>query len=601
MNHRQQGVDILQKGIRLTEQDRFDESIVEFEKITDTVDDVCNALIQRGRAHWEMKRWGESIRDFELAHRMAPDNADLKWTLCLIYLQLNQFEKGWKNFEDRWESKKFDSPRLKTRVPKWTRTSTAKDILVWSEQGVGDQILYSSLLPEVRQYVTDLTVMVDARLIPLYKRSMPSISFVPQNTRVSEIDAQIALGSLGAEFIKAMDDIPQVAARNYLKPDPDRLKSVWNSLNKQKGEIIIGLSWRSGAPRIGNHKSIPIEDIISTFGNLGVRFVSLQYNLTHEEKEAFGDFPIEFLDIDMTHDFDGQAAVIKCCDYVISCSNATAHLAGAVGAKVFLLDANKLWFWNNRRGRQNLWYPNTMVYPRDNVIAPWQLQLDQVKKDLVTEINDIEFPVVLFHVGDDVTQPARLIASIRRYMPTAKVIVCSDNKTPDMDCDIRFDHYVDRNHIMTERLRAFAELNLNEPALYVDSDMAFLQSVYPEDVLGDDEVVICRRSFNRDATFNVEQRGLEFPEYQGMTLDEVYPYLACFTVTRSNQYWKELISIAESLDTKFHVWYGDQEAIRMYAERYPVKAVEERHYACLPEQASQVNRPKILHYKGGRK
>jgi len=207
----------------------------------------------------------------------------------------------------------------------------------------------------------------------------------------------------------------------------------------------------------------------------------------------------------------------------------------------------------------------------------------------------------LFHVGDDVTQPARLIASIRRYMPSAKVIVCSDNKTPDMDCDIRFDHYVDRNHIMTERLNAFAELNLNEPALYVDSDMVFLESVYPEDVLGDDEVVICRRSFNQDAIFNVEQRGLEFPEYQGMTLDEVYPYLACFTVTRSNQYWKELISIAENLDTKFHVWYGDQEAIRMYAERYSVKAVEERHYACLPEQASQVNRPKILHYKGGRK
>lgn len=601
MTHRKQGIDILREGIALSEQDQFDEAIVKLNEVADTADEVCNALIQRGRAHWEMKRWGEAVRDFEFAHRMAPDNADLKWTMCLIHLQLNQFDKGWINFEDRWQSKKFDSPRLKTRVPKWTRTSTAKDILVWSEQGIGDQILYSSLLPEARQYVVDMTVMMDARLIPLYKRSMPSISFVPQNARVSEIDAQIAIGSLGAEFIRNMDDIPHFAARNYLKPDPERVEAVRKSLNKGKKDIIIGLSWRSGAPRIGNHKSVPIRELVELFYFKNVRVISLQYGDTTQEIEEFKQLNchIEVLDIDMTHDFEGQAAAIACCDYVVSCSNATAHLAGALGAKVHLLDSNKLWFWNNRRGKDNLWYPNTKVYSRDNVVAPWTNKIEELYQDLDMDIEKRSMPIVFFHVGDDVTQPERLVKSIRQYMPHSDIIMCSDSATPEVDVDVRIDYDIDRQYIMTERVRAFSELSLNKAAIYVDSDMVFLDSVYlvPS---SNRQAILCRRSFNRDHIFNEEQRGLSFTEYKGMTMDKVYPILACFSVAYP-AFWTELLDMFQLMDKKYHVWYGDQQAMKVYQIMHKCETVDESIYACLPEHASQINRPKLLHYKGNRK
>lgn len=210
--------------------------------------------------------------------------------------------------------------------------------------------------------------------------------------------------------------------------------------------------------------------------------------------------------------------------------------------------------------------------------------------------------VVCFHVGPNVVQPKRLTESIRQVMPRAKIILCSDFKTPDIQCDIRVDKIIDRNKIMTARLSSFATLGLNRTAIYVDTDMVFLKPVYPENILGTDNVVLCRRSFNRNGLFETNQRGLSFIEHSGKLLDNIFPYLACFTVTPNSNFWKDLLRIHEQLDPKYHVWYGDQESMRIYANLYKVSTVDESEYACLPEKnANQDYSAKILHYKGNRK
>jgi hypothetical protein len=210
--------------------------------------------------------------------------------------------------------------------------------------------------------------------------------------------------------------------------------------------------------------------------------------------------------------------------------------------------------------------------------------------------------VVYFHVGPNLVQPKRLTESIRQVMPNAKIILCSDFETPEIECDIRVDTIIDRNKLMTARLSSFAELGLNRTAMYIDTDMVFLEQVYPEKILGNSNVVLCRRSFSRNGLFETNQRGLCFIEHSGKLLDTVFPYLACFTVTPNSDFWKELLCIHEQLDPKYHAWYGDQESMRIYAELYRVSTVDESEYACLPEK--NVNgdySAKILHYKGNRK
>jgi ADP-heptose:LPS heptosyltransferase len=79
---------------------------------------------------------------------------------------------------------------------------------------------------------------------------------------------------------------------------------------------------------------------------------------------------------------ENVAALIEMCNVVISPSCATVHLAGAMGKDVLLLDANKLWYWNNRVGNESLWYSGVKIFQRENMNAPWDLQLQQVKDEL---------------------------------------------------------------------------------------------------------------------------------------------------------------------------------------------------------------------------
>jgi hypothetical protein len=135
--------------------------------------------------------------------------------------------------------------------------------------------------------------------------------------------------------------------------------------------------------------------------------------------------------------------------------------------------------------------------------------------------------------------------------------------------------------------------------MYLDTDMIVQGEIVVKDLLEPHKnTAFCRRSFDRDAVFNTEQRGIKFPEYEGKTLDQLYPYVGCAVVADGPGLWEDLLEIYEGLDEKFKRWYGDQEALRIYAKWYPERVSEMREsvYGCLPEH--KTNDVKILHFKG---
>lgn len=599
MSYRKKGIEMLQRGIDLSKDEKYEEAIHALNPLVDVIDDVCNALVHRGRCHWEMRRWADSLRDFEMALKMAPHSDDIKWTLCLLYLQVNKFNRAWSYVESRWSSKKFDSPNLVTKVPRWTLNSGAKDVLVWSEQGVGDQILYSSLLPAMKDRIEELTVIIDARLIPLLKRSMPEINFIPQNAKVADIDGQIAMGSVPSEFIRSIHDIETHAAQYYISPDKELSRKIRDRY--ANGGLLVGLSWRSGAPRLGHHKSCPVEKFSPILDIEGVNAISLQYGDIEQDKATLEEMGVSIPEGDMTHDFEFQAACIDACDFVVTVSNATAHLAGAIGTRTFLLDSNKLWYWNNRIGGRSMWYPNVSVFPKENALADWGPQIESIALSIDSSVPPI---IVFFHASDEVYCAQAMVDSIRENMAHAIVYMLSDESTPEIEgIDVRKNLDIDRSKIMIERVKAFSELELDMPAIYVDSDMIFVDEVFPERLVGnEDSPVLCQRSFWNDKLFNRFQRGIDYEEHDGKRLFDVYPYLACFTACRGPEFWRSLLEImSQELDPKYHVWYGDQEAMRIYSERYPIRSVHESEYACLPEVINPISHAKIIHYKGARK
>lgn len=594
---------LYKKGAGVANEGKYDEAIKILENINQTAPVFVASILQTGRCHWEMHRWDMARKYFETAYRIDPSNHDAAWTVGLLAMQMGDFKTGWQHYDRRWGSTTFKSGRLHTPHPEWERGKDLVYPLIWAEQGVGDQILYASLIEALAGEVKHVTVLIDMRLAGLLQRGCKAknVTFLPQNAKVkvSEHDSHIPIASLGKYFINRVTDIPLYTSQFYITADPKRVELMRKELGNDD-QFTVGLVWTSTAPAIGQHKSVPLAAFKPILDTPYVRFLNLQYGKAQEEGRDFHPSLIT-THIDTFFDLENVAAMIELCDVIISPSCATVHLAGAMGKDVLLLDANKLWYWNNRQGNESLWYPGVKIYQRENMNAPWDLQLKQVKDELDLTLNytaqRVRDTFVFFHVGDDISYPQKMVKSLLRHNPNANVIMCTDKATPDvMGITERQEFELNRDEMMTSRMKAFAELRLGEPALYVDTDMIFIDEVNVRELLGDDDIVMCRRDFQRESTFNVEQRGMRFDEHKDKTMDEVYPYIGCATATRDGDVWKRLYGMLDGMDKKYRRWYGDQEALREYAKLHPVGTMPESVVGCLPEHRHEG--AKILHYKG---
>jgi tetratricopeptide (TPR) repeat protein len=598
---------IFDKGLAAAGEGKYDEAIGILENINQIHPAFVASALQTGRCHWEMHRWQPARKYFELAQRLDPTNDDTAWTLGLLSLQMGDFKAGWEGYERRWGSKTFNSPRISTIHPQWEQGLGLERPIVWTEQGIGDQILYASLIEALAKEVESVVVLVDMRLAPLLQRGCKAenVKFLPHNAKVkmTEHDSHIPIASLGKYFINSVYDIEPTRSEGYIEADPRRVEMLKKEL-KLEGKRVIGLSWASTAPAIGEHKSVGLEGFRSLFDIPESVFINLQYGKPQDEAKDFHPNLIT-THIDTFLDLENVAALMELCDVIVSPSNANVHLAAAMGKPVQLLDANKLWYWNNRKGYRSLWYPEVRIFQRENMNAPWDLQVKQVKEELerMYELRPVNYNhFAFFHVGDDISQPQKMVKSLLRHNPDAFITMYTDCYTPDvMGITKRVESEVNREELCYHRVKAYAETpaTLIVPVMYLDTDMLVQDKIVVKDLLPRyNEVTFLRREFQRDAIFNVEQRGLRFDEYEGKTIDEVYPYVGCTVVAEGVHVWKDLLAIYDALDPKFRKWYGDQEALRIYAKKYPerVSEIQESVYGCLPEH--KTDDAKILHFKG---
>ena len=287
------------------------------------------------------------------------------------------------NDDDLMFGTKFDS-----KHPTWTGEQGA-DVFVWKEQGIGDEIMFSSTLSEMNEKSGKLIVECDKRLIPLYERSFSSdITFTDNRFQVNEADYDnhIALGSLLKYFRHGLEDFGRVSS-GWLKADPERVDYLRGKLSTGESDKIIGISWFTNSSRKKSSKrNILLESLMGYLKQVPANFVSLQYGDTREEIEKLSkDQGIELnsLDeIDLYNDIDGLAALISACDVVISIDNLTVHLAGALGIDTRVLldeEADERW---GEAGSDSYWYDHLILY-RQNKRGVWDEQLSCLTNDIL--------------------------------------------------------------------------------------------------------------------------------------------------------------------------------------------------------------------------
>jgi hypothetical protein len=210
--------------------------------------------------------------------------------------------------------------------------------------------------------------------------------------------------------------------------------------------------------------------------------------------------------------------------------------------------------------------------------------------------------IAFLHVGSDATQPMILCRSLKANNPEIRIIQCSDQATSPVDgvSEVaRFDG--DTERLMLFRTSAYARLTISEPTLFLDTDMICLEPLDPSGALLDGMAAVCLREYGRDMLLYPDAMGVDLSEYQGRTLGDVYPYIGCAIVCRSNDFWYECLQEMGRLPPKFQRWFGDQEALRnvVDARLDSVRWLPESIYACLADvETDRTKRPKICHFKG---
>lgn len=347
---------------------RYREGLEAYQNALNFKADFSGAYNNMGWALLELRRYDESLAAYNKAIELDSESAAARFGRSALNLSLGNLEKGWTEYEFRWEKDGLNLAKLQTTRPRWDGSRTDKRLLVWSEQGVGDQILFCTTLREVIKIAPNLIVRINPKLLPIYEKSFPSITFVPHDEVVNETEFEIHT---------PMGDLPKFLRRDlvdfenqvmpYLLVNESIKKDLLYKLPTKS--FMVGLSWGTTG-KDALERSLPLERLICSLKKQGVNnFVDLQYTDTYAERaivrESLGVDILKLESVDSFNDLESLAALIDCCDVVVTCDNTTAHLAGALGKETHVLlpySRGLFWYWSYKKDGHSLWYPSVRLH-----------------------------------------------------------------------------------------------------------------------------------------------------------------------------------------------------------------------------------------------
>ncbi len=343
--------------------------------------------VNRGIVYQSLNLIYPAIADQEKAIALNPELAVAHMRLARLLLLKGDYLAGWGQYDWRWKQTILSTQPLLSSKPTWLSDdakASSLRVLVWAEQGLDDQIFFGGLLPEMQALAPHVLVQMDQRLIPLFARSMPEITFYPTGTPIDEslYDAHIPMGDLGRLFRNQMDDFLNIKT-HYLTSDLQTTKAIQEKITSPE-ELLIGIAWKGQNRSAGVQNVLDLSQLIAAFNFPGVRFVSLQEGDVDAEiagvhqEHMIGVMPYQ----QVGQDLDTLASVISSCDLVISVDNATAHLAGALHVPCWLiLPKAPNWHWLSGV-YLSPWYPSLRLY-RQQAVGQWGSVLQDIREDII--------------------------------------------------------------------------------------------------------------------------------------------------------------------------------------------------------------------------
>ena len=340
----------------------------------------------------DLRRLEEAFINYEKAIALKSNYAEALHNYGRAFLLNNNFDKANKLMEWRWQTKQKIGNPFDTIRPKWNGKAN-QNILLWREQGIGDEIMFSASIYELKAKSNNLLIECDPRLIPLFQRSFPAnIEYIADKNKAStsDYDFHLPIGSLPLHFRKSIDSF-QKTSNGWLRADDKLKKEIKNEIDKNSNEKIIGISWKSKSfISKANHRNIKLEYLVEPFNDLDIKLVNLQYgNVSDEILKLSSEKGLDILEIsslDIFNDLDRLAALISVCDCVVSIDNVIPHLAGALGVDTRLLlpyVSDERWGTHNKK---SYLYDSVKFY-RQTDKGDWSYPLSELTHDLKETYN----------------------------------------------------------------------------------------------------------------------------------------------------------------------------------------------------------------------
>ena len=328
----------------------------------------------------------------------------LGWNLSIGLLRHGRLKEGWELFDhglmvkaagpQRWQ-RSLRKPFSSSEIPIWRGESLkGRCILILAEQGIGDTMMFASLLPKIVSEGAKIFLCPPDRLLDIYRRSFEGINIVSfdelKNKKVLHkiFDFQTPIGSICRYRFPDRQDY---GLSNY-KLLPNYTLTQELRSRYYDGRPLVGISWQGGGKdRVMNHKSVFLPDWIPILSSNNCRFVSLQYGDTSGVLKRFREnYQCEIFNdtsINPLKDMDSWLSQVDAMDYVITVANTTVHGAAAINKPTAVFvgkDAD--WRWIKPEIYSgSYWYPHISTFYQHSS-GTWSNAVESVSSWLANQI-----------------------------------------------------------------------------------------------------------------------------------------------------------------------------------------------------------------------
>ncbi|MEQ8747629.1 tetratricopeptide repeat protein [Pyruvatibacter sp.] len=290
------------------------------------------------------QRFGDFDRAADLYRRaleINPDYSTAGSNLSHLLLAHGHIEDGWDLYAHGFNAG-LRTPLRQFNTGHWQGEDISdRSILVWKEQGIGDDLRFMSCIPDLIARAGQVIIETDKRLVSLYQRSFPEAIVREERTKPSlvpygppDFSTTTPAGQLATHFRRSLADFP--AEDGYLKPDPQRV-AYWREKVEAAGDgIRVGLAWRSMHRNVTRNRTYSqLEDWARLIATPGITAINLQYDDPSDEVKALAEktgLTLHVMEgLNLKDELDEAAALTKACDLVISAGTSVADMAAAVG------------------------------------------------------------------------------------------------------------------------------------------------------------------------------------------------------------------------------------------------------------------------------